>query len=274
MNARSYFNLMFLGTFLIEIMFGIIGIFKLHTDILVILTSVIFVFGIFTIVGKNLLHLLAFCIAHIAPILILIESYPYDETIRFTATLVIILFDSLFVILLIIIWKNNVINNSITLLHNNFFLSPTINDLGLTGIHIFVAFLPPFILTFSSTIIRKELRFYMFFIYCAIFGQVLFVLYYLDLDLMGFITWTSLILLFVNTILCHINFGKKLKFYLTFDPDLGREYEYSNDFNLENDDDKEEEKDEKVFETLNRYWKTIKKNFYNAVILQILNLIE
>lgn len=54
---------------------------------------------------------------------------------------------------------------------------------------------------------------------------------------------------------------------------MGKEYEYSNDLSLDIKND-EEEKDEKVFETLNRYWKTIKTIFYNGVILQILDFIE
>jgi hypothetical protein len=52
---------------------------------------------------------------------------------------------------------------------------------------------------------------------------------------------------------------------------LGKDYEYSNDLSLNINND-EEEKDEKVFETLNRYWKTIKTIFYNGIILQILDL--
>ncbi|CAB4397066.1 unnamed protein product [Rhizophagus irregularis] len=60
---------------------------------------------------------------------------------------------------------------------------------------------------------------------------------------------------------------------LTFEPDLGKEYEYLNDLSLDINNG-EEEKDEKAFETLNRYWKTIKTIFYNGVILQILDFIE
>ncbi|CAB4406235.1 unnamed protein product [Rhizophagus irregularis] len=100
-----------------------------------------------------------------------------------------------------------------------------------------------------------------------------FFYFYFILTITCFVTLSLLGLLIVNTILCHINFGKNLKFYLTFEPDLGKEYEYSNDISLEINND-EEEKDEKVFETLNRYWKTIKTIFYNGVILQILDLIE
>uniref|UniRef100_U9U3N7 Uncharacterized protein n=2 Tax=Rhizophagus irregularis (strain DAOM 181602 / DAOM 197198 / MUCL 43194) TaxID=747089 RepID=U9U3N7_RHIID len=102
-------------------------------------------------------------------------------------------------------------------------------------------------------------------IYVVLFSKI-----YLFSD---FVTSLLLGLLIVTTILCHINFGKNLKFYLTFEPDLGKEYEYLNDLSLDINNG-EEEKDEKAFETLNRYWKTIKTIFYNGVILQILDFIE
>ncbi|RGB31135.1 hypothetical protein C1646_817493 [Rhizophagus diaphanus] len=75
-------------------------------------------------------------------------------------------------------------------------------------------------------------------------------------------------LLFINTILCHRNFGKNLKFYIKFDPKLDKEYEYSNDLNDYDDyddDNEEEEKDEKIFEKLKRHWKI----FYDSFILHI-----
>jgi hypothetical protein len=52
---------------------------------------------------------------------------------------------------------------------------------------------------------------------------------------------------------------------------LEKEFEYSNDLNDDDDDDddKEEEKDEKISEKLKRYWKFIKKSFYDAFILLV-----
>ncbi|PKY48066.1 hypothetical protein RhiirA4_445186 [Rhizophagus irregularis] len=97
--------------------------------------------------------------------------------------------------------------------------------------------------------IKKELRFHMFFIYLTYAVQLFFM------------------------VMAFFYFYFILTITLTFEPDLGKEYEYSNDISLEINND-EEEKDEKVFETLNRYWKTIKTIFYNGVILQILDLIE
>jgi hypothetical protein len=48
-----------------------------------------------------------------------------------------------------------------------------------------------------------------------------------------------------------------------FNPNLDKEYEYSNDLDDDDDDDEEEEeeKNEKISEKLNRYWKFIKKSF-------------
>ncbi|PKK79843.1 hypothetical protein RhiirC2_860267 [Rhizophagus irregularis] len=96
--------------------------------------------------------------------------------------------------------------------------------------------------------IKKELRFYMFFIYLTYAVQSFFMV-------MAFFYFSLITIT------------------LTFEPDLGKEYEYLNDLSLDINNG-EEEKDEKAFETLNRYWKTIKTIFYNGVILQILDFIE
>ncbi|CAB5372830.1 unnamed protein product [Rhizophagus irregularis] len=79
-------------------------------------------------------------------------------------------------------------------------------------------------------------------------------------------------LTFINTILCHRNFGKNFTFYvesMKFNPNLDKEFEYSNDLDDDDDDDdeeEEEEKDEKILERLKRYWKFIKKTFYDVFI--------
>ncbi|GES90727.1 hypothetical protein GLOIN_2v1569580 [Rhizophagus clarus] len=170
-------------------------------------------------------------------------------------------------------------SNSLFILDTNYFLYVTNDDVALSSIYILLIFLPSFILLFSSKIIKKELRFHMLFIYLAYVGQILFfLLYVLGHNFSrNLIIWIVTIILLgfliVSTILCHINFGKNLKFYLTFDPILDKEYEYSNDFSLDINID-EEEKDEKASETLKRYLKAIKTFFYNGVVRQILDLIK
>ncbi|PKY51230.1 hypothetical protein RhiirA4_424362 [Rhizophagus irregularis] len=107
--------------------------------------------------------------------------------------------------------------------------------------------------------IRKELKFGTFLIYGSVIVQGICFYFWpkykriLGLILLG--------LTFINTILCHINFGKHHIFLLKFNPNLDKEYEYLNDLDDDDDDDEEEEeeKDEKISEKLNRYWKFIKK---------------
>ncbi|CAB4386461.1 unnamed protein product [Rhizophagus irregularis] len=133
---------------------------------------------------------------------------------------------------------------------------------------------PSFILIFSSKIIKEESTFYIFLIYVTIIGQI-FLLFFYDtnftLDLHSvtiYVMYILMSLLFINTILCHLNFGKNLKFYIKFDPKLDKEYEYSNDLNDYDDyddDNEEEKKDEKIFEKLKRRWKI----FYDSFILHI-----
>src|SRR3954449_7303471 len=101
-NERNniHFNLIFLGIFLMEIISGIIGVFMLsiRIDLLILLFSIIFMSGIYTvnyslllllllllfhlntnlflfyfkISKKTLSHLLAFCIINLSPIAVLI----------------------------------------------------------------------------------------------------------------------------------------------------------------------------------------------------------
>lgn len=59
-----------------------------------------------------------------------------------------------------------------------------------------------------------------------------------------------------------------------FDPELGKEYEYSNDLNLESDDDDDEEKEKTCLKILKYYWKTIKNILKNIFISPIKYLIE
>ncbi|PKY51232.1 hypothetical protein RhiirA4_532364 [Rhizophagus irregularis] len=75
-----------------------------------------------------------------------------------------------------------------------------------------------------------------------------------------------LVLTFINTILCHLNFGKSHILLLKFNPNLDKDYEYSDDLDDNDDDDEEEEeKDEKISEKLTRYWKFIKESFNSLV---------
>ncbi|CAB4406213.1 unnamed protein product [Rhizophagus irregularis] len=108
-----------------------------------------------------------------------------------------------------------------------------------------------FTLTLSLKIIRKELK----------FDQMLSINNMPALPLSRILGLILLGLTFINTILCHINFGKHHIFLLKFNPNLDKEYEYLNDLDDDDDDDEEEEeeKDEKISEKLNRYWKFIKK---------------
>ncbi|GBB94223.1 hypothetical protein RclHR1_23120003 [Rhizophagus clarus] len=85
----------------------------------------------------------------------------------------------------------------------------------------------------------------------------------LPLRISGIVGLILLGLTFINTILCHRNFVK-------FNPIMDKEFEYSNDLDDDDDDDDEEdEKDEKFSEKLNRYWKLIKKSFYDAYIFLV-----
>ncbi|GES90709.1 hypothetical protein GLOIN_2v1569746 [Rhizophagus clarus] len=108
---------------------------------------------------------------------------------------------------------------------------------------------------FSLTIIRKELKFSVFLIYGALIAQEI-----IGIVLLG--------LTFINTILCHRNFGKNLALHLNFNPILDKEYEYSNDLDDDDDDDEEkDEKDEMIFEILYRFCIFFKQSFYDAFIL-------
>jgi len=60
-----------------------------------------------------------------------------------------------------------------------------------------------------------------------------------------------------------------------FKPKLDKEFKYNNDDDDERDKkERDEKRDEKVSESLERYWNTIKSSFYNSVILPTLNLVE
>ncbi|CAB4406216.1 unnamed protein product [Rhizophagus irregularis] len=140
------------------------------------------------------------------------------------------------------------------------------------------------LLTISLTIIKRELKFSVFLIYIALIVQSLSFLYcyfyYLFDDyyiinefkmanrykISIIIGLMLLVLTFINTILCHLNFGKSHILLLKFNPNLDKDYEYSDDLDDNDDDDEEEEeKDEKISEKLTRYWKFIKESFNSLV---------
>ncbi|PKC05567.1 hypothetical protein RhiirA5_378534 [Rhizophagus irregularis] len=102
-----------------------------------------------------------------------------------------------------------------------------------------MGFFSLFTLTFSFKIIKRELKFRVFLIYITLIVQGLcsFFFYYY----------------FWN--------GKDM-IGVKFNPNLDKDYEYSDDLD---DDKEEEEKDEKISEILNRYWKFIKESFNSLV---------
>ncbi|PKY47670.1 hypothetical protein RhiirA4_444976 [Rhizophagus irregularis] len=135
---------------------------------------------------------------------------------------------------------------------------------------IVINFLSLYTLLLSLKIIRKELKFSIFLIYGALIVQCLHFYFWLKLRISSFAPAFPISIIlglifigltFINTILCHRNFGKNHILLLKFNPNLNNlEYEYSNDLDDDDDDDEEEEeKDEKISEKLNRYWKFIKK---------------
>ncbi|RGB42866.1 hypothetical protein C1646_661855 [Rhizophagus diaphanus] len=96
--------------------------------------------------------------------------------------------------------------------------------------------------------IRKELDL-CYLIYVALIIQGLCFLYYIWYiteaipPISGILGLILLGLTFINTILCHRNFDKNLKFYfelMKFNPNLDKEFEYSNDLDDDDDDDDEE----------------------------------
>ncbi|GES90725.1 hypothetical protein GLOIN_2v1569580 [Rhizophagus clarus] len=264
MKSRPYFNVMFLITFLFEFILTLQPYLNYQKNVVFdrIILSNFFIWNLYYFRKK--IALFVNFLYSMAPIIILIENFymainygsdaifEKNRSIIFYAICTLTPFDILFKILFIIMWKKNFV-----ILRTNFFLSQTNGDMSLSGIFISLTFLPSFILLCSSKIIKKELRFHMFFIYLACIGQILIFAKY-SFDGMS-----------PNSMTCIIT----LILLVTFDPDLGKEYEYSNDLSLDINND-EEEKDEISSETLNRYWKTIKTIFYNGVILQILDLIE
>ncbi|CAB4374334.1 unnamed protein product [Rhizophagus irregularis] len=156
-------------------------------------------------------------------------------------------------------------------------------DLDLSIIIKAIKILSLFTLALSLKIIRKELKFGIFLIYGSLIVQGLCFYFWLDVqkysevdnminmlsinNRMPALTLSRILgiillgLTFINTILCHLNFGKHHIFLLKFfNPNLDKEFEYLNDMDDDDDDDEEEEeKDEKISEKLNRYWKFIKK---------------
>ncbi|POG65413.1 hypothetical protein GLOIN_2v423846 [Rhizophagus irregularis DAOM 181602=DAOM 197198] len=87
-NKRNrYFNIIFLGIFLTEIIIYIIGIviLPIRSDCLIILVSVIFISGIYTFFKKTLLYLSAFCVVNVIQCIILIDFaslYRYTIILR------------------------------------------------------------------------------------------------------------------------------------------------------------------------------------------------
>ena len=61
---------------------------------------------------------------------------------------------------------------------------------------------------------------------------------------------------------------------MIFDPELSKEYEYSNDLNSDHNDDDNEEKEKTFLEILKHYWKSIKNILKNIFISPIKYLIE
>ncbi|CAB4406206.1 unnamed protein product [Rhizophagus irregularis] len=178
----------------------------------------------------------------------------------------------LYIILyLIVVWNLIGMDDSLSLLKGTY----GVVDL-LVGISITVTnFLSLFTLTLSLIIIKKELKCSVFLIYIALILQFIFFFFMANhLLITGIFLLTLSGLTLINTILCHRNFGKNFIFYvesMKFNPNLDKEFEYSNDLDDDDDDgeeeeEEEEEKDEKISEKLKRYWKFIKKTFYDVFI--------
>ncbi|CAI2168176.1 17952_t:CDS:2 [Funneliformis geosporum] len=103
------------------------------------------------------------------------------------------------------------------------------------------AFLPLFILTYGSKIIRMELKWRIYLLYVALIWVIILTWYENDpflwddenmisFNKMELIQQVTLILssfLLICTIICHKNFGKGLRYYLEFDQELKYEYEAS-----------------------------------------------
>ncbi|PKY44413.1 hypothetical protein RhiirA4_419019 [Rhizophagus irregularis] len=238
-------------------------------------------------------------------------SYGIDEK-EYRTTLIIpniiasgliIFFVFLYIILIIMMWKNkywNVISRTKILIPNDIMIKKSYitykfynfllyiilyliyvwtligigdNLYGIVGI--VIIFLSLFTLTLSLIIIKKELKCSVFLIYIALILQgFLSLICAAQFPITRNLGLTLLGLTFMNTILCHRNFGKNFIFYvesMKFNPNLDEEFEYSNDLDDDDDDDdkeeeEEEEKDEKIFEKLKRYWKFTKKTFYDVFI--------
>ncbi|PKK80448.1 hypothetical protein RhiirC2_704243 [Rhizophagus irregularis] len=226
-NKRNhYLNIIFLGIFLAEIIIYIIGI----------IIGIVFF-------RKTLLYLLAFCVVNIIQSIILIDVFivsdvtlvtiltkpekDYNMTLIISNIIVNVFFVFLYIILIIMMWKNkywNVISRTKILIPND------------------------------------------------MIKRYFFAIWTLEFPITRILGLTLFGLTFINTILCHRNFGKNFTFYvesMKFNPNLDKEFEYSNDLDDDDDDDdeeEEEEKDEKILERLKRYWKFIKKTFYDVFI--------
>ncbi|CAB4406210.1 unnamed protein product [Rhizophagus irregularis] len=334
-NKRNrYFNIIFLGIFLTEIIIYIIGIviLPIRSDWLIILVSVIFISGIYTFLKKTLFYLSAFCVVNMIQCIILIDFvclYRYkilhkgnyflkyvtkpnvfkkfyedgvfdvlENEKKYISTFIIpniiaifliIVFVNLYNVLIFMTWKNeywDFISRTKILIPNNKIKSSNSSstDLDLSIVIIkAIKILSLFTLALSLKIIRKELKFGIFLIYGSLIVQGLCFYFWLDVqkysevdnminmlsinNRMPALTLSRILglillgLTFINTILCHLNFGKHHIFLLKFfNPNLDKEFEYLNDMDDDDDDDEEEEeKDEKISEKLNRYWKFIKK---------------
>ncbi|CAB4439957.1 unnamed protein product [Rhizophagus irregularis] len=207
------------------------------------------------------------------------------------AIVLIIVFVILYIILIFMTWKNEywdfisrtkifIPNDKIKSSISSIYYDPyLVSVFGDNYIHylspirlsiIVINFLSLYTLLLSLKIIRKELKFSIFLIYGALIVQCLHFYFWLKLRISSFAPAFPISIIlglifigltFINTILCHRNFGKNHILLLKFNPNLNNlEYEYSNDLDDDDDDDEEEEeKDEKISEKLNRYWKFIKK---------------
>ncbi|PKY44415.1 hypothetical protein RhiirA4_513649 [Rhizophagus irregularis] len=184
----------------------------------------------------------------------------------------IIFFVLLYIILIIMMWKNKYwyaisrtnisILNMPSVIKRNLYVDYLINN------HVTPT-------TNSFNTIKKELKCSVFLIYIALILQFIFFFFMANhLLITGIFLLTLSGLTLINTILCHRNFGKNFIFYvesMKFNPNLDKEFEYSNDLDDDDDDgeeeeEEEEEKDEKISEKLKRYWKFIKKTFYDVFI--------
>ncbi|CAG8596123.1 15053_t:CDS:2 [Funneliformis mosseae] len=307
-------NSTFLGIFFVEILFGIRGIIILpmRTDYLLVLLFVIFVSGIYTIVEKKLIYLLAFCVIHIIPIMVLINIAVDDilniedeyvdingfednkedkeELKKFvkpnifaSAILRKMYYEFRYWDVTKISIPSELRGSYISYKYYNFILhillhfivtfqgllttyniyEYTINNSNVEmAITMSIRLLPFFYMTFSSKIIRLESKWRVFLIYISLIWQIIITIRDLQNDskyLFGIhgVTLVLTCLLFLNTIVCHLNFGKidksgkELKYYLEFDPELKDEYEYSK-LNIVDD-----ESDSELF--YKHYWKSIKK---------------